>query len=109
MKRYQMDIEANVVSALERLNYEYEMRKDNVIFLLDAHKDDPNFLDTPMFKRYQSEEAEAKSRFEKGKAEFEDAYVPAELKGHRIEWSLDYNKRALTITQLCDCEVGLEA
>ncbi len=107
MKQYKCEIEANVVSALERLSYEYETRKDNVTFLLENHADDPGFLDSAVFQKYQQEEFDAKKAFETAKKEFQNAYVPSELREHKISWSLDYQTKVLTITQQCDCEVEL--
>lgn len=107
MKQYKREIEASVVSALERLSYEYETRKDNVAFLLENHADDPGFLESAIFQKYQQEEFNAKKAFETAKQEFQTAYVPAELRRHQISWALDYQTKILTITQHCDCEVEL--
>lgn len=107
MKQYKCEIEASVVSALERLSFEYETRKDNVAFLLENHADDPGFLESALFQKYQQEEFEAKKAFETAKQEFQSAYVPSELREHKISWSLDYQTKILTITQHCDCEVEL--
>lgn len=107
MRKYCKEISADVVSALERLAFEYETRRDNVTFLMENHIDDPAFLDGAMFQRYQQEEIEAKKTFETAKKEFETVYVPNELKEHKIMWSLDYQTKVLTITQMCDCEVDL--
>lgn len=107
MKQYKCEIEASVVSALERLSYEYETRKDNVAFLLEGHADDPGFLDSATFRKYQQEEFDAKKAFETAKQEFQAAYVPSELRKHQVSWALDYQTKILTITQHCDCEVEL--
>lgn len=107
MKQYKCEIESSVVSALERLSYEYQTRKDNIAFLMENHADDPAFLDSAIFQKYQQEEFDAKKTFETAKQEFQSAYVPNELKEHQISWALDYQTKILTITQHCDCEVEL--
>ena len=107
MKQYKCEIEAIIVSALERLSFEYETRKDNIAFLLENHSDDPDFLESAIFQKYQKEEFDAKKAFENAKQDFQTTYVPAELREHQISWSLDYQTRILTITQHCDCEVEL--
>ena len=107
MKQYKCEIEAIIVSALERLSFEYETRKDNIAFLLENHADDPDFLESAIFQKYQKEEFDEKKAFENAKQDFQTTYVPAELREHQISWSLDYQTRILTITQHCDCEVEL--
>jgi hypothetical protein len=107
MKKYVREINADVVSAMERLAYEYETKKDNITFLIDRHSDDPDFLTSEIFKRYQDDEIKSKADYEKAKKEFEGVFVPKELREHKITWELSFQTRQLTITQLCDCEVEL--
>lgn len=107
MKTYKCKIEEQVVTAIERLSYEYYTLQDNVAFLIDKHKDDPEFLSSEIFKKYQDDEINAKEKFEIAKSELEKALVPDTLKNHKISWNLDFPTRVFTITQQCDCEVEL--
>lgn len=107
MKQYFREIPEDVVNTIEKANYEYETLKDNVAFLLDQHQNDPDFLASDIFNRYQNAEVTAKMQYERLKKEFEKKFVPKEFSGHQISWSLEYNTKVLTITKMCDCEVEL--
>lgn len=100
-------VDEKLVSYLERLSYEYEMCKDNVLYLINSHKDDAQFLDSDVFKYYEEKQLASKYAFENGKREFAKKVIPEELEGHKINWEIDFASHILQITQLCDCEVLL--
>lgn len=105
MKSYEINLDSNVVTFIERLNYEYETLKDNVAYMINHFSSDDNFLQSNIFKKYQQDEIKAKINFERGMQEIYEKYIPDKYKEHRMGWNVDFRRKQLNITLFCDCEV----
>ena len=101
-----IEIPENLASYIQRLSYEVESMKGIVSLLMENNRHDASFIQTPVFKGYSKELAEATAAFELAKSELEKSFVPEKLKGHNFNWNLDFATYELTIEVLCDC--GLE-
>lgn len=105
MRQYQIELNPDVVTYIERLFYEYETLKDNVSYMVQHFKFDKAFLESDLFRKYQQNEMNAKMNYERGMQEVYEKYLPEKYKRHRINWSVDFRRRQLIIDQFCDCEV----
>ena len=106
MRQYRIELDQNVVTYIERLNYEYETLKDNVAYMVQHFGE--HFLEGDLFRQYQDRQIRARINFEQGREEIYEKFVPEKLKQHRINWQIDYRRRLLIVTQFCDCEVDDE-
>lgn len=107
MKTFELSIERDVVSYIERCHTEYEMLKDNVTFLIQNNADNAGIVDSASFQMYQEKELHAKIAYDNARGELEERFIPKALKGHQVEWDLDFRTCTMHIRQLCDCEVAI--
>ncbi len=105
MKTYIVNLDSDVVTFIERLNYEYETLKDNVSYMINHFSSDANFMKSNLFIEYQNMEVKAKTNFERGMQEIYEKYIPNKYKEHKMGWNIDFRRRRLNITLYCDCEV----
>lgn len=105
MRQYQIDLNPDVITYIERLYYEYETLKDNVSYMVQHFNLDKNFLESDLYRKYQQNEINAKMNYERGMQEVYEKYIPEKYKSHRINWSVDFRRRQLIINQFCECEV----
>ena len=105
MRQHQIELDTDVVTYIERLYYEYETLKDNVSYMIQHFSFNEDFQKSELFRRYQQNEVNAKINFERGMQEVYEKYLPEKYKSHRINWSVDFRRKQLVITQFCDCEV----
>lgn len=105
MRQYQIELNPDVVTYIERLFYEYETLKDNVSYMVQHFKFAKAFFESDLFRKYQQNEMNAKMNYERGMQEVYEKYLPEKYKRHRINWSVDFRRRQLIIDQFCDCEV----
>lgn len=85
---------------LEKLHYEYYTMKDNVALLIDQHKDDPTFLDSPLFEKYHDKEIAKKLEYETMKEELTKKYIPEDLVNTQYSWQMDFVNKQLVIEVL---------
>lgn len=105
MRQYQIDLNPDVITYIERLYYEYETLKDNVSYMVQHFNSDKKFLESDLYRKYQQNEINAKMNYERGMQEVYEKYIPEKYKSHRINWSVDFRRRQLIINQFCECEV----
>lgn len=107
MQEYHFDLEQDVITYIERLNYEYETLKDSVSYMVHHFSYDRDFLQSDLFRKYQDNQINAKLNLERAMREIADRYIPENLKAHRIGWSMDFRRNMLVVTRYCDCEVSI--
>lgn len=101
------DLDKDFVAQLQQADYAAILLKENFTALCDMHKYDEGFLETPVAKDLLQKQSDTQKEFVALKDRVEKEMVPAELNGHKFDWSVDYETAVLTITILCDC--GIEA
>lgn len=94
-----------LVSKLARLNYELTMHNTVIDRFVDRHLNDTSALDSPTFERIARETAEKTAEYEMMKDKVTNE-VLTDLKGHEIEWSLDFYTGDITVKVLCNCDLG---
>lgn len=95
-KKYERDIPEEVVVLIQRLQYDYNAKKD-VIATLIATESDPAIFEGEVFKYYQFQMAQAQAELEIAKGEFEKAWLPEEYKGKPYKWNLDFATNKLIV------------
>ena len=105
MKQYAIELNRDVITYIERLNYEYETLRDNVSYMVQHFNYDEEFMHSSLFRNYQQNQIQAKANLNRGMQEIYEKYVSEKYKQHRIEWNIDFRRKILIINQLCDCEV----
>lgn len=84
---------------LETAHFEYNAYKDNINYMVEAHKDDPDFLKTPAFIAFREEFTQSFKRLDEIKAVISLKYIPKELiLGNDYEWNADFDKKELKVT-----------
>ena len=71
--------------------------KDNVSFLIEQHKDDISFIDSPLFEKYHDREIAKKLEYETMKQQLVDTYIPEEIKNRQYSWQMDFANKQLII------------
>ena len=92
-----VEIPENFSTLLEKLHYEYFTMKDNVTFLIDQHKNDIEFIDSPLFEKYHDREIAKKIEYENIKQELENKYIPKDLEDKKYSWKMDFQNKQLII------------
>lgn len=95
-KTYQREIPEEVVAMIQRLQYDYNSKKD-VIATLIATENDPAIFEGEVFKHYQNQMAQAQAELEIAKGEFEKAWLPDEFKDTSCRWNLDFATNKLIV------------
>lgn len=95
-KKYEMNIPEEVVLMMQRLQFEYNAKKD-VIATLIATESDPAIFEGEVFKYYQKEMAHAQAELEIAKGEFEKNWLPDEYKESPCKWNLDFATSKLIV------------
>ena len=96
MKRI-INVPENFATLLEKLHYEYYTMKDNVTFLIEQHKDDASFIDSPLFEKYHDREIAKKVEYENMKHELTEKFIPEEIKSRQYSWQMDFENKQLVI------------
>lgn len=93
-----IDIDNEFALMLEKAHYEYFTMKDNVSFLIEQHKDDASFIDSPMFEKYHDKEIAKKIEYENLKDELTKRYVPEDIKAaNNYSWQMDFENKQLVL------------
>ena len=87
-KKIIVELPEERVNTLERLALECESYKDNIAFLLDSRRDDETLLESPNFKKYSLLQIQAKKAYEDAKLELQKDFIPANLAGKKLNWSI---------------------
>lgn len=89
-----MKIKVNqeTVNYLQRLHFEVEGRADILQRIIEAHAmdEDTTVIDSKPFARYQKEYSELKTEYELAKQEMAKKFLPDELAGKNVPWTLDF-------------------
>lgn len=107
MRSFEITIEKDIVSYIERCYAEYEMLKDNITFLIQNNADNASIINSTTFHMYEEKELHAKMAYDNARNELTERYMPKELTDHKVEWDLDFRTCKMHIRQLCDCEVAI--
>ena len=94
-----LEIPEDVVAMIQRLQFEYNAKKD-VIATLIATESDPAIFEGEVFKYYQREMAQAQAELEIAKGEFEKNWLPEEYKGTSCKWNLDFATGKLIVEEI---------
>lgn len=92
-----IDIPENFSTMLEKLHYEFYTMKDNVTFLIEQNKDDPSFINSPLFESYHDKEIAKKLEYETMKQKLIDTYIPEDIKAKQHTWNMDFTNKQLTV------------
>lgn len=92
-----INIDEKFATLLEKLHYEYFTMKDNVTFLIEQHKDDVDFIDSPMFEKYHDREIAKKLEYENMKHQLAERYIPEDIKNMQYSWQMDFENKQLVI------------
>lgn len=82
---------------IERAHYEYNIMTENIAFLIDQHKNNPDFYDSPLFQKYQDKQITKKIEYDAVKNEVNN-YLPPEFQSDKFMWTMDFSNRRLIIT-----------
>lgn len=97
-KKITINIDENFATMLEKAHYEYNTMKDNVSFLIEQHKDDASFIDSPLFEKYHDKEISKKIEYETLKDELTKRYIPDDIKAtNQYSWQMDFENRQLIV------------
>lgn len=107
MRTIKINVNSDTVNYIERLHFEVEQRKDIIQRLIEAHAGDTDaaVLTSPAFNVYSAELSDFVAEYELAKHELEEKFIPDYLKGHQIQWQLDFANNQLKIDILCNCEI----
>lgn len=107
MKQIKITVPEEVSNEVQRASMEMTARQGVIDRYLDKHMDDVDHsaIDSEPFKYFMSKLAEAETEFELAKEAITRKYVPKYLDNHEVEWNLEYDTNALTITVKCDCDI----
>ncbi len=95
-KLIKIDVPEDVVTLIQRLQYDYNSKKD-VVATLIATESDITIFNGEVFKLYQKETSEAGAALEIAKAEFEKEWVPKEYREAGCKWNLDFTTNTLVV------------
>ena len=96
-----IDLPQDFSILLERTHYEYFTMKENVTFLIEQHKDDVDFYETPLFKKYHDKQVSKKMEYENLKNTVTEKYLPVEFKGSfKHNWRIDFENSKLIIESI---------
>ena len=92
-------VSQETVDYLQRLHYEVDSRADIIQRIIEAHAadEDDSVIRSVPFRKYQEELAELKAEYELAKQEAGNQYIPEEVKGPNVNWSLDFQTGIMTI------------
>ena len=71
--------------------------KDTIAYLFDMNKNNPTFLESPIFVEYQKKSEIAVKDFDKAKNDMFNKYIIEAGVKNPIHWTLDYSTGELSI------------
>ena len=112
MRKFEIVVEQQVVDYIERLAFEVEGQKRIVKELIMENPNNPEFLDSPTFLKYQARYEEKSAEYELAKRELQETNIPSTILEHsnNVSWELDFKTSILNVTVACNCldDVPLE-
>lgn len=97
MNKEIIDVAVEDIAKVQGAHVVVQMHRDNIAHLFELNKDNPSFLDSPIYKEYQKRCTEATLDFEYEKKEMFEKYISKTGIVNPIDWSLDYSTSKLTI------------
>ena len=107
MKKYTINLDGDLVSRLQRLNYSIRMRKTIIQDIIRENLNNVGITKTEMYQFYWNELEECTHEYEMLKTELDSKYIPDELRIHKYHWEIDFVNNTFNIIIECDC--GVEA
>ena len=65
-------IDGDIMTALEKIHYEVNMRQHIIEHLIELHSNDANFINTPLFQKYEDKYYETYMEYEILKNQFNE-------------------------------------
>lgn len=87
-----------LVNYLARLSYESEANKQVIAELIERHKDDEDFIDSALFKKYHKRYEESFAAYKLAQDEFSKTIVPKYSEKVNATWNLEFNDYRLTLS-----------
>ena len=97
MNKKVLKIEIEDVNKIQSEHVILQTYRDTIAYLFDMNRNNPSFLDSPIFLEYQKKCQESTFAFEDAKTEVFNKYFPQSGIENPINWSLDYSTGELTI------------
>jgi len=92
-------VEEQDMRKLEAIYYDFCNIRDTVGYMVDMHRDDPEFLKSASFVAFRAESAKAFKEYEEVKAVITLKYIPEELiLANNYEWTANFETNELEIT-----------
>ena len=98
MTNYKIKIDENEMLKLEKLHFEYTMMQNNLAFMIDQHKNDVEFLDSPIFTAYLNKSANKLKEYQLQKDHI-TTLLPKELQVETNTWQADFVNRVIVVTE----------
>ena len=94
-----IQIDEAIVNDIQAKDVDANISQSVILKILDMHEvdEDASFMNSPVFKAYQEEAIKKHIIFEKAKAKLSEENIPADIKPHIKEWSLNYYTNELTV------------
>lgn len=105
MRKITIIVKKEVSEYLERMNFELNFAKDVIQRIIESHPDDPAIVSSKTFVEYQKKGTELEAEYKIAMKNFENKYIPDEIKKHKYNWNLRFDTCELEITILCNCEI----
>lgn len=101
---FKLTLNDQLVDYLERLAYELEGSKRIIKELIIENPDNVGILNGETFKHYQKAYEENNAKYEIGKKELQNKYIPEKyrISGKVLNWNLDYDSACFAVTVVGD-------
>lgn len=107
---FEVELDDAICTKMQRATYEANTKKDVIMLFLNDHANDPTAeaINSPIFKQYEQNYLDAAIAFDKAKADFQNTYIPDEIKKNysNFSWSIDFSTHKVIITinkNSCGC------
>lgn len=92
-------VEEQDMRMLERAYYDFCNIRDTINYMVDMHRDDPEFLKSASFIAFRAESGKAFKEYEEVKAVITLKYIPEEIiLANNYEWVADFDNDELDVT-----------
>lgn len=105
MRKIVVNIDAEKANNLERINLELNLVKDVIQRIIESHPNDADIINSATFNSYQKRGVDLQNEYSIASREIEDLYIPEQVKGHEVNWTIPNNSTEMTINILCNCEI----
>ena len=91
-------IEEALVNYIEGLDYEYQSRRELIVFMLTSNMN----IETIAFQKYQKEMTDYYIKFNIAKEELEKKYIRPIINNKNVSWQLDYTTNTIKIEEILE-------